>query len=1827
MASPPNGVYFPPLDQCLKGDKILLSWRLVATALQDASSERLTTRSVSNFIRDPYVHDLIRSPSKAFDKATPQSKSDFDTRTAAINVTPTPNDKYDIKTIKEDASWLSKNVQINEVTALRIVVVEFQTRPQSHLSGSLSTQDVINLQQAVGADATQANSLLASINAADTVDAEAIWTDFNTETGRRRRLVEIYMSERRYFMAVVDEAHSLMFEDMPAAPDTAKAALAGCLLHASFGAGAVADLKNEALESRLSTYLALVPECLAYPDTGLRSMLTGPAYSEDLELDWTRTFLTETLHLLASIFQIMDLISTFLSAEFVSRWFKFVDAYRFLDQLQALDEQTAEVVQQIKYLTCIISMKTLNLPRAILYLDGEISLNVNEDSYITSDSILKEIHDAVINAANGNILTSGPVIFSWSLILQRMLRSHQERVERRDLQQNRQAQEGFERELQNIEARPGVGRRSSAGSIVSMENQSYDLFIDASFGSNQHQQDLQQVENLAGAVTAGGQLYDFMSEMALSMGETPDAAFRFSLGSRMRFVLLDFLKFSFPVAGYMSEPVTTLLAVLSAGQDYWDISKRKLLPLNQDVVAAALDDPLVLQFYILQALQRYPHEFLPFTSLCKVLATCLAEDDRSDLIIKSLLKTPTLTLPLPDAYWQFAADEEDLRKLEVTYDFPLFDVSAARRRLTADEEPFCIPAGTIGLLASDSGHIAQVQFEHSTFALLGRRLEANLASDLYDLALGPLQAEEIAETVSLLATAIQCEIVKASMGNAASDSSSEAGLAILREASRALPRTKDIVSVVCDTLDFYVDGDLANLEATSIRVMTACLQFLDSILLICPGRVWSYMTRCDLMISDSRVGRLSRITGTLDLVDERFDLLSSVVNLFSNLIENAAKGAVQRKIGSKGNARALESENAWLGTSDKSLYQVNLSIAHTAIDVLENSLTWRFASEVHRSTLLSQLIPILDRIVNYSFSMGDPIKPNTLTAFFQPAAQYILDGFLSSSSSPLRFQPFLSTMLVALSVPDSTLYLRRADTISNRQVAVLNFATTLIRAANFLEKPVVAFESQILKCSSLLARLCATNASYKDSILSLLGAIAERISRERTEAPSLLGYLGPQVSRSFLQTISRLDKPFDRPTKSRNTWNFFSTIMRNGQHWMANCLLTGKTPREALGSDGKLSKLAPDSILKIALTQLRSIRTLPTSETLAILDLLTSAHNYWQWTVFASQEDESCLAELRAYVRELKSASVTARANPRQACDEARIAAYIAETFAMHLYHLRKTGREKDFARELVNDIDYYLREGVTVSGYNSSLHANFSRNFSKQYPGFSLEDFQRTLLSPGELGTGYYYALEIADKMLRFDPGWAGPRERNGFRDEMEAANLNLSLVDTQIALFHAWEFLLLELSTCLMPKEHLITKQMMQVAKQCLISNQENPGPERIFLQITESRANLAMVLIQRLTETSLAPKDIAELLTAIWTTMNSIENPLTPGQIQYWRTMMRMLYVVLRGYRTSPRSEVNKADDDRIVSVTQCVLNILHHVVAQGFRSLVSLIHEPDVVVLPEDMALLTAILQACLCLPGMEQVSSQVYSIMVSEDVGQAATSLFSWADRLAVKGDPIYGELSILFLLQLSTVPILAEYLASDGLLGQLASANVTMHIQRQNVSPFADSPGAQRCYDIWAKGLLPLLLNVLSAPGLGPNIATEIAYVLNQFPNLLKSSVERIEAPGMSRTATRGISHHVTLLGVSEINSLALLTKVLGVYRANFNREIPEVSWDSATVLENVDYWLSSRKILRERLLPLGQREAEWRNMKTDTEDVSVLEDKIVSLLEAVKEVLSEEID
>ncbi|KAJ4292168.1 hypothetical protein N0V88_005797 [Collariella sp. IMI 366227] len=1739
MATLTDRTYFPPLEECLSGKKIILSWRLVAAALEDLSCDRLNSAAVSAFIKDGYVHQLLREPTKTFAAPTNQTKLDFETKTGAINVAPSSNGPYNLDTLKGDAQWLSKNANINEVAALRIVLVEYQSRAHSHLTGPLSTQDIANIQEAAGVGDAQASAILALLNVTTVVDAESTWAEFEKESPRRQRLLSTYLSERRSFLGAADAFITFLLHSRSsgAAPDLHR--LRRAVFKEAFGFDEDAPNPDTTrLEALAPIYLGTLEDCFQRTQA-VPTSLADEMVTDLFEVDWIRTTLTEAIHAISLAFQILDLRGPiFAPPELVTQWFGLMDLCEFFESVAGGHELIAELVLPLRTLIATFSLKLLNIDRALLHLDQDVDLLDSEEPYLNSSDALNQIHNTLAAATAANLMTTMPAVFAWSLILHQMHLGYQERAERRDLLQNQRAQAGFELEYEPS----GRQRRNSAGSIVSIEASPYDVFL----ASQQLERSIEPAENMARVATTRGQVYDLMSEMASCLGSGQIAAFRTVFGARARVVFQDLLKRSAHYVGYQAEPVSCLLSVLSGGSQYWDISRDA--PSSDsalDLYTRMLKDETLDTQYTSQAQSRFPYEFLPFASLCRILSAALVSDEENfERVVGLMLRTPSLTVdwdPRWDRSYELVFEEENTNSFRLTRDIDLFDSTPKTNRRMLPEEKCTIPRGTYGRFVSDVGRIAKLEFEHSALAVFGKRLEVNLMEVL------------------------RAESLRSSKADA------DRGLRILTEASRLLPSNRDITGIVCDILDSLVEEELADLDGPKIAALTTCLQFLHAALPVCPGRVWAYMARCALINSDTRSGRLSRITGNLDMFAERFDVLLSAVKLFDSLIESAMTSAVLRRAGTsisppKGRGKPL---------------------AQATLDAFENSATWRFPSELDRSVLVRDVVGIMNKLVSYTHSVGSTDGPRSLTSPLAPAAGYIVESFLSPSSSSLRFQPLLGTLLAAFQIPDSTLYQRRTRIVSERLTTVLAFATTLLRVADYLDLASSVIQTQLFKSASVIARLPAIKHSFKLPAISLLSALVESSGKGSGEPPSLLGYLGPQISRSFIQIASQLDKPFDRIPQVVSIWRFFSTILRNRQQWMANCLLTGKTPREALKGDAKISQLTAGSVLSTALEKLRTIKTISSQEALAVLDFFTSAQNYWPWTIFAMQKDKAFLQDLRAYVRDLKTPAVVSKADPAEACYQARIAAYIAETFAMQLYHLRQMRQEQTFAAEVVNDLDYFLRDGVMVGDYNSSLHANFARNFAKRYSGCSVEDFKRTLLVPRDLGSQYYYALDYADVMLNYDAGWAGSKH-NGFKREMETANLNLSLVEAEVSLFHAWEYLLLELSICLLPKNQAVARQMLQVAEQCLEANQRPQPPENIFVVLGHARANLALTLLQRLADCSHLPKDISQLLSLVSATINAVENPWSKSQISYFRTLLKILFVVLRATKHSTNSAPSKSSESP-VAVTQLVLTTLDRVVARSFRTLAALVHDPDAATTPEDLALITAILQACLSVPGLEQCQLQVLNIMSSHDILQVATSLFSWSDRLADKGDPVYGELALLLLLELSSLPALAEQLACDGLLGHLTSANLAGFMRRANVGPFAENPGAARCYAIWAKGILPLLLNVLGA--LGATIAPEVAFVLNQFPNLLRSAAERLEAPGLSRTTSPHQSpHFIALVAIGEIHSLALLTRVLAALRANNTRDIPEVEgWDAAAVLENVEFWLVSRKVLRERLVPLGE--------------------------------------
>lgn len=404
---------------------------------------------------------------------------------------------------------------------------------------------------------------------------------------------------------------------------------------------------------------------------------------------------------------------------------------------------------------------------------------------------------------------------------------------------------------------------------------------------------------------------------------------------------------------------------------------------------------------------------------------------------------------------------------------------------------------------------------------------------------------------------------------------------------------------------------------------------------------------------------------------------------------------------------------------------------------------------------------------------------------------------------------------------------------------------------------------------------------------------------------------------------------------------------------------------------------------------------------------------------------------------------------------------------------------------------------------------------------------------------------------------------------------------------------------------------KIMASAVSDCLKANAENQLPEIIFERLAHSRADLAFTLIQRLLEHKSTEVEVKAILPVAWDTLrrhdSDLGSALNGNDADYHRMLLKILYLALQLHILEPGSgppeDLNastaKGSSARseIQSTVQTGLEILGVVVAQGFRSLTTILHDSPTLVRPSDFQLITAILRSVLHIPTLCRNAAHLFSAFSDSQTARCASTLLSWADQLATNGDPIYGEVSILFLLEMSGVPALAESLAVEGVMSQILSTNLIRVLQSRAFGPF-DQP--VRMYSIWSRGILPLLLNLLHA--VGAPIASEVSATLNQFPNqLARASNTFTSSP---RTSAKDPTGYITLGMASEALTLSLIVTILQTFReagpsaAVIPSEIEEVKWDKGQVKEEVEGWLQRRGALSEKIMPSDEKEEGWRKQK-----------------------------
>lgn len=152
---------------------------------------------------DSQTLELLKQSFSPPSPSTAQTKSTFETKTSAINVVPSARGRYDIKQIQDDSLWLSAEAKVDEASALRIVILECQTRPAAQLQCGLATDAPPPGRSFNGSISQSAFSASRTLLRSRTSLAEPATLDYSQSLdARRARLFDIYLAECRYRLEI-----------------------------------------------------------------------------------------------------------------------------------------------------------------------------------------------------------------------------------------------------------------------------------------------------------------------------------------------------------------------------------------------------------------------------------------------------------------------------------------------------------------------------------------------------------------------------------------------------------------------------------------------------------------------------------------------------------------------------------------------------------------------------------------------------------------------------------------------------------------------------------------------------------------------------------------------------------------------------------------------------------------------------------------------------------------------------------------------------------------------------------------------------------------------------------------------------------------------------------------------------------------------------------------------------------------------------------------------------------------------------------------------------------------------------------------------------------------------------------------------------------------------------------------------------------------------------------------------------------------------------------------------------------------------------------------
>ena len=1067
----------------------------------------------------------------------------------------------------------------------------------------------------------------------------------------------------------------------------------------------------------------------------------------------------------------------------------------------------------------MVSLAMLKLPLALetiqeISISTSVANSADSAPYLLNEAAIDFTNGVLTNAAGTMSYNAGLAVFAWGILMQTVRGHAEESKESREISQSQRAVDSFDASKHSDnDSNDGFSghrlssshRLSSTGSDSSQQITYLEDVLDI---IKQAPVDEDPITFLARVAVDQLHVFDMIASLSVEFCTSFGSENFGGLGRRMRLLLLDLVRASLEWLDYQPDIVHATLATLQGSDDYWD-NLACSPSLDDDAPVTVFQEDRFLMHRLFEvARSRYPYESLPFLRICKTLATSRSPLDvcvGSEPLQPKLARMETFTcLLLEDSASYRLIGDADSIYLELTSRLSMFvDLQDPKRQKylmpshnlsmstnSASSESFELPEGTTGrTLTEGRPHVVLWRHEYSALRYIGRILQRAVQDDALQDYQGTESKREIVTEIVGLITVLLASVSYAQIHDWRLDDAQKTARSLLDETSAGLEAQDDIVSLIFAIFEAELHHNRAgSIDSGSNQLLIQCIQFTHALLAVLPGRVWPFLSRSGLLGLDGTESRLAAVVAMTEMSSANYNFLIGSIRLYEALVEDVLKHVVSRKEyqGRTTRYATSEQDSKGTGTTEVTMKKIIHGFERLMIDVLESCRSWKFELPEQRMEINTRICLLFEKTLSICFTIDDNLDiSRKLTSVLAPAADHLLDVFLSKTANDLPIQPLLNILLEALSRPSNII---TANKFYQKRVAqteaAISFITTLVRVSQYLSVPSSRLEKQIFDATPVLVRIYAADAGLKMSVVELLEAVVKYAGRFEEQNPSLLAHIGQNTAKRFLGMLSVLDQPLDNINLSICVWRLLSAIVGHRQQWLAIYLLTGSTPRDSL-KDKERAEISnmhhAHSMLRIAIDRFSNFNTLLPEEGVSILEFLAQAADFWPWVVGEILKNGILVKKFTEFLGNLHPLPAGGDSKVLEAhSNRLQMASQIASICAMGVHHSSEVG-DTTFTSKLRPNLIYLIENGVAVPSYNISLHSNLRRNFESRFTSCSLMNFKRTTLSRSSLGKEFYYDLVVAEKMLAYDPSWAG-RGDSGFREEFVRANVNLSVVEAQV-------------------------------------------------------------------------------------------------------------------------------------------------------------------------------------------------------------------------------------------------------------------------------------------------------------------------------------------------------------------------------------------------------------------------------------------------------------